>query len=122
VRFLADENVHRKVVAALRAQGYEVEWIREESAGSLDPQILQRADISMLAFITNDRDFGELIFAKNLPAPAAILYTRTQHRDWELTTERLTAVIKAGRMLGQFVTITPDTVRYKPLPTGIKND
>jgi predicted nuclease of predicted toxin-antitoxin system len=117
VRLLADENVHGKVVARLRAHGYDLEWIKELSPGTSDTQILERLDISALVFITNDRAFGELVFAKNKPCPAAVLYTRTPHRNWELTVKRLIAVLDTDLINDQFVTIAPESVRYKPLPT-----
>jgi predicted nuclease of predicted toxin-antitoxin system len=76
VQVLADENQHPHVVARLRNAGHEVEWIRETSRGASDEQILQRGDIANLVVVTDDRDFGDLIFNRAYPVPRAILYNR----------------------------------------------
>jgi hypothetical protein len=40
---LADENVPGVVVAALRQQGHDLAWIREDPPGSPDAEVLERA-------------------------------------------------------------------------------
>jgi predicted nuclease of predicted toxin-antitoxin system len=122
VRFLADENVHGKVVQSLREYGLDVEWIKESSRGIADPFILRRADIGLLVLITNDRDFGDLIFNKGLPLPHALLYTRLPHRDWQNTADRLIAVIETGVSAGHIVTMTIDRNRTSPFPPGARHD
>ena len=122
MRFLADENVHGKVVQNLREYGLDVEWIKESSRGIADPFILQRIDISSLILITNDRDFGDLIFNKGLPIPYALLYTRLPHRDWQNTADRLIAVIEQGVFQGHIVTIAIDRNRISPFPPGARHD
>jgi predicted nuclease of predicted toxin-antitoxin system len=115
---LADENVHANVVRTLREKGFNLEWVKESSKGASDVCILQRSDINMLVLVTNDGDFGELIFHKGFPTPYAILYTRITHRDWKLCSERLIAVINSGVAAGRMITITPTETRSKQFPLG----
>lgn len=122
MRFLADENVHGKVVQSLREYGLDVEWIKESSRGISDPLILRRVDIGSLVLITNDRDFGDLIFNKGLPIPFALLYMRLPHRDWQNTADRLIAVIEQGVSEGHIVTIAIDRNRTSPFPPGARHD
>ncbi|MFD1786850.1 DUF5615 family PIN-like protein [Sphingomonas floccifaciens] len=121
MRLFADENVHRKVVFALRATGRTVEWIRESSAGTEDPDILARPDIGDLVLITNDGDFGNLIFQELRRAPRAILYTRTLHRDWQGTTDLILAELERGIVADHMTIITKDGTRRRPFPTGEDN-
>lgn len=121
MRLLADENVHRKVVMALRQAGLTVEWVRESSAGAEDPDILGRPDIAELVLVTNDGDFGTLIFKDRRPSPRAILYTRTPHRDWQTTTQLVIAELERGVVANHMTTITKDGVRRRPFPTGEDN-
>ena len=116
---LADENVHGKVVTALRAQGYRLEWVKEIARGTGDADLLALPDIGELVFITNDRDFGELVLRRLLPHPLAILYTRTAHRDWQLTTALLVAELEAGVFPAHIATLTKDGVRRRPFPIGV---
>jgi predicted nuclease of predicted toxin-antitoxin system len=121
VRLVADENVHGKVVKRLRARGHEVEWIRETDRGALDPDILARPDLRSAVLITNDRDYGDLIFRRRLPPPQAILYTRTPHRDWLLTSDLLLQELARGVRLHHMTTISSGGIRYKPFTPGATN-
>ena len=42
MQFLANENFPSDVVEALRNEGHDVAWIRTDTPGSKDPDILQR--------------------------------------------------------------------------------
>ena len=121
MRLLADENVHGKVVARLRSRGYALDWVKEIAGGADDPVLLAFEDMRSTVFITNDRDFSDLIFRQGLPPPLALLYTRTEHRDWELTASLLIAELERGVMTGQIAILTADGVRRRAFPTGAEN-
>jgi Domain of unknown function (DUF5615) len=118
VRLLADQNVHRRVVVRLREAGYGVEYIQETMPGRLDPDILARADIGELIFITGDKGFGDWTFNKGLPTPRAILLTRLPHPDWSDTADRLIAILERGITPGQIITITKAADRARSFPPG----
>jgi predicted nuclease of predicted toxin-antitoxin system len=40
MRFLANENIPSALIAALRAAGNDVVWVRTEAAGSRDQEVL----------------------------------------------------------------------------------
>jgi len=73
LRILADENVHAEIVAWLRAAGHDVLWAAERLGGSPD------ADLASLAFeegrimLTNDLDFGRLVFRERKATRGVIL-------------------------------------------------
>ena len=118
---LADENTHRVVVDRLRQAGYVVEWLYETRQGDTDLEILERPDIATAILITNDRDFGDLIFNRQSAAPKAILYTRLPHRDAHATADRLVALLVDGVPAGQMITITKNGNRIRPFPLGASN-
>jgi predicted nuclease of predicted toxin-antitoxin system len=60
---VAYENLHRRIVDALRAADFEVHSVREESPGLSDREVLQLAGERRAVLITEDADFGELVFA-----------------------------------------------------------
>ncbi|MDQ3521278.1 MAG: DUF5615 family PIN-like protein [Gemmatimonadota bacterium] len=76
IRLLADENFPLPSVRLLRKAGYDVGAIAEEAPGAPDPEVLFRANAQGRVLLTFDRDFGELIFVHQLPAPAGVLYLR----------------------------------------------
>ena len=121
MRLLADENQHPVVVTRLRGAGHDVEWIRETSRGATDEAILERVDIATLVVVTDDRDFGDLIFNQGYPAPEAILYNRLNRTHPDAIAKRLIALIERGDLKGHIITITKDGERRKPFPTGVQN-
>ncbi len=113
MKLLADQNVHRRVVARLREGGFDVEFILETMPGCLDEEILARCDIGNLVLITGDKGFGDWIFNKGLPRPRTVLLSRLPHREWEGTAARIIALLESGVAAGQMLTIVPDGVRAK---------
>jgi predicted nuclease of predicted toxin-antitoxin system len=60
VRVLADENVPREAVTAMRAAGHDVAWIAEDAPSIADLDVLVRAAAEERVLVTSDKDFGEL--------------------------------------------------------------
>jgi predicted nuclease of predicted toxin-antitoxin system len=119
VELLADENQHPIVVKALRDKGFHVEWVAESTPGAQDEAILARPDISTKMLITYDRDFGDLIFNKGYPTPAAIIYTRLNRaRPLEIASQLL-ALLETGVAAGHMITITEEGLRQKAFPLGV---
>lgn len=118
MNLLADENQHPAVVARLRAAGHIVEFVRESSPGARDEDILARRDIGSWVLVTYDSDFGELIFNRGLPSPAAILYLRLNRASPEDVAARLLEILETGVELRHITTITRESERLKPFPAG----
>ena len=112
--------MHKRVVVRLREAGHEVEWIREAARGMADDQILSRPDMADLVFITNDSDFGELIFAQSAPFPYCVLYSRLPHRSVDMTADRLIELLEAGVPGQSIVTLTAADNRIRRFP-GVSN-
>jgi predicted nuclease of predicted toxin-antitoxin system len=62
MKFLADENIDRQIVMALRGAGHDVVYVAELDPGITDVQVLDIANREGLLLVTADKDFGELIF------------------------------------------------------------
>lgn len=76
MRLLADENIPRVSVQALRAGGHDVLAASETMARAVDRDVLARAGVDGRVLVTFDRDFGALAFKHGAPAPAGILLLR----------------------------------------------
>jgi len=59
---IADENIDAQIVEKLRENGYTVLYIRELDPGISDDEVLNLANQNSAVLITNDKDFGELVF------------------------------------------------------------
>ena len=63
LRFLADENCDFAVIRALRSAGYSVKAIAEISPSLPDEDVLESAVAENRLLLTEDKDFGEWVFA-----------------------------------------------------------
>lgn len=62
MNFLADENIDRQIVTALRDEGYIVGYVAEMEPGISDDIVLDIANREGVLLLTADKDFGELVF------------------------------------------------------------
>ncbi len=62
MRFLVDECTGPMVARWLRGKGHEVFSVFDEARGTEDDEILTKAVAEDCILITNDKDFGEMIF------------------------------------------------------------
>jgi predicted nuclease of predicted toxin-antitoxin system len=62
MRFVADEGLDAPIVVALRNEGHEVYYIKEEHPGSSDEEVLKIANDRGDILIASDKDFGELVY------------------------------------------------------------
>ena len=73
MKFLADENIEREFIEALRDADFDVISVRESFIGSADNEILQIAVDEKAVILTYDTDFGELVFRFSLKSHGVIL-------------------------------------------------
>lgn len=66
MNLLADEGVDRQIVIQLRADGHAVLYVAEMSPGISDELVLQEANNAQAVLVTEDKDFGELVFRQRL--------------------------------------------------------
>lgn len=117
-QLLTDENFPYPNVKLLRAAGYDVKAIQEVSPSIPDIQVLALAVAEARILLTFDSDYGELIYRWQQPAPLAVLYFRQgPYSTAELTTSVIQLLAEpSASVLGQFIILTPQTIRRKPLP------
>ncbi len=73
MRFLVDECTGPAVARWLRRQNHDVISVFDEMRGAADGEIIQKACEQNRILITNDKDFGELIFREKKPHKGVIL-------------------------------------------------
>ena len=61
---MADESCAGPVIRALREAGHDVIAIAESAKGASDEAVIERALAERRVLITEDRDFGELVYAR----------------------------------------------------------
>jgi len=116
MRFLADECCDAATVAYLREDGHDVLYVMEFEPGALDKNILEKAFIEGRTLITEDKDFGELVYSLKKPAKGIILL-RIEVKEKELRWPRLKKLIDnhGSKLEGNFVVVDTKKIRFRPL-------
>ena len=117
MRSLANENFPGEAVAALRARGHDVAWVRTDSLGMPDPVVLNRAISENRILITFDKDFGALAFRAKPPVVAGIILFRITPRSPSFVTGlAVTALESRADWANHFSVVEEARIRMTPLP------
>jgi predicted nuclease of predicted toxin-antitoxin system len=115
VKLLADECVPLQVVQRLRSEGHEVAYILDDDPGITDSEILARAVSQGITLLTEDKDFGDLVFERGQGA-AGVVLLRLRSLSPEAKAEAVAAVLRdrASDVVRSFVVVSPGRVRIRP--------
>lgn len=113
IKFIADANIEKSIVDYLRTKGCDVKWVAECAPAMIDNEILKIARREKRILITNDKDFGELVFLQKQLTTGVILFRikgnqvsekiRFTHTLIEHYQEKLT---------GHFVVVASKKIRF----------
>jgi len=116
VRFLADENVEAPVILVLRDLGHEVLEVGGLKPGAEDDEVTSIARERGCILVTNDKDFGRLVFLREKRVPGALLLRLPGMSGAEKAPIVRAAVRETGSSLPRhFVVVEPGRVRSRPL-------
>jgi predicted nuclease of predicted toxin-antitoxin system len=115
MRFILDESAEFRLASYLTDQGHDVTTVaRDYKQGLSDLSVLDIACSERRILLTNDSDFGELIFRESLPH-AGVIYFRYEREpaiDLKIAQlERLLARGEAG--LNGFLVISERGIRTR---------
>lgn len=83
MRFLADECCDAAVIRALRNAGHDVLAMSESQSATVDHDLMERALEQRRILLTEDKDFGWLVYAGHMESPGVILirfpHSATKH-------------------------------------------
>lgn len=114
--FLADEHFPISSTYLLRALGYEVAAIVEDSPGVKDIEVMARAAQEQRVILTFDRDYGELIYRLRLPTPAGVIHLRFIPATPEEAGQRLSFLLRATSVDGYYTVVDGNQIRQRKLP------
>jgi uncharacterized protein with PIN domain len=83
MKFVVDESTGQSVVNELRRLGHDVLAIRESYPSIDDPPILNIAVSEKRIVLTNDKDFGELVYRSGLPRAGILSFPMHSIRLFE---------------------------------------
>lgn len=114
MNLLADENIDQTVVDMLRQHGHHVLYVVEFSPSIDDETVLQEANRNGALLITEDKDFGELVFRQRR-LHAGVVLVRLGGLSPQAKA-RIVSTIFASRgpeLMNAFSVISPGRVRIR---------
>ena len=117
MRFLVDESTGAAVAQFLREQGHEVVVVAEVMPQAKDVAILRKAVDKKLIVVTNDKDFGDLVFRSG-EEHAGILLLRLRDESAANRVHVVKQVLEkhADEIDGNFVVATESHTRIRKAP------
>jgi predicted nuclease of predicted toxin-antitoxin system len=117
VRFLADESCDFAVVRALRAAGHDVVAVADQFPRAEDPVVIELALAEGRIVLTEDKDFGQLVYASGRESHGVIFMRFPAYARATLPAAITRLVEEAGDQLMQaFVVVRPGRVRISHRP------
>ena len=112
MRFVVDECTGPAVASWLRSQDHDVVSVYEDARRMPDELILPLAVREDRIVVTNDKDFGDLIFAHGMAHRGVILLRLGDER----APSKIAAIARvlegyASQIVGNFVVVTETVVR-----------
>jgi predicted nuclease of predicted toxin-antitoxin system len=124
MNLVADESVDRPVVDRLRQEGHDVIYVAELAPGISDDEALQRANDRHALLVTEDQDFGELVFRIGR-VHAGVVLLRLAGLSAATKAEIVAQVVRdrALELPDSFSVISPGAVRIRrPSSFGSPSD
>jgi predicted nuclease of predicted toxin-antitoxin system len=119
MRFLADESCDFRVVRALRAAGHDVTAVADAAPGANDSAVIAMALREKRIFITEDADFGQLVYAAGNATSGVVLLRFPSTARAALPAMVLDLVVQHADKLGnRFIVLQPGRIRLGRAPGG----
>ncbi len=113
MRFLVDECAGPSVARWLRYQSYGVFSVYEEARGMTDDDILKKALAENWILLTNDKDFGEMVYREKRRHHGVILL-RLQDEQAASKIDAISKLLDGYKeqLTDAFVVVTETQVRF----------
>jgi len=116
VRFLADENVEDAIVHSLRRAGHDVTCVGLVAAAAKDREVLSLARSESRILLTNDKDFGELVYRTGELSTGLVLLRFAAEKGPQKASLLAGILPQIEQQLqGHFAVVTEKRIRLRPL-------
>lgn len=114
MNFLLDESCDAKVATALEEVGHDVLKVAQVSQGITDEEVIKLALEQSRILLTEDKDFGQLIYAAGKESCGVILF-RFPSTERERMAEKIVelASIEKTSLQTSFVVLEPTKTRIR---------
>jgi predicted nuclease of predicted toxin-antitoxin system len=116
IKFMADVNIEKGIVECLLKHGFDVKWIPDYNCEMNDADLLAMANNEKRILITNDKDFGELVFLRKQNAFGIILL-RVKAQNTKMKVALLEKLILnyKKKLPNHFIRISKNKFKFIPM-------
>lgn len=116
MRFLADENIEQPIIDYLLSCGHDILSVGDIAPGASDEKLLQLANSEKRILLTNDKDFGELVYREGRVSSGIVLLRLSK----ESGTEKVAILshilpLVSDKLQQHFTVLGEGIVRLRPL-------
>lgn len=117
MKFIVDASSGLAIVNFLISHGYDVISVAREMPTADDQTILEKAKLEQRIVITNDKDFGELVF-RSRKANQGVVLIRLSDESSVNRVRAIKAVLDrcGGRIENHFSVVTETEIRIRTIP------
>lgn len=114
MNILADESVDYRIISYLRKHSFDIVAIIDNEASISDTEVLKKANEKNALLITEDKDFGELVFRLRLPHKG-ILLLRFFNTSIDIRNKKILEVLQmhGKKLLNNFSTLMEKKLRIR---------
>jgi predicted nuclease of predicted toxin-antitoxin system len=111
---IIDENVETYWIELIRSKGYEILSIKESNSGISDKEVLEIARMNKGLLMTEDKDFGELVFSYGIQG-VSVLLMRYDQPQYELIENHVLKCLEEyfTKPETSFITISRNKIRIR---------
>lgn len=114
MRFLVDESTGAAVAGAIRTMGHDVVEVAALLPSTDDELVLQLAVRENRIILTNDKDFGEMIYKSQMPHRGVVLFRLTDQRPAaRIAMARMAISEYRERLEDAFTVVTEKSIRIR---------
>lgn len=116
MRWLVDECVDAALVAQLRDAGHDVVYTADVEPSASDVEVITHARAEGRLLLTEDKDFGELVFRQAMEVPGVVLLRIDPQRRGIKWNRLHAAIAKFGEnFFGRYTVVDAMRFRSRPL-------
>jgi len=113
---IIDENVDQVLIDRLGGKNYKIISIKEYKRGITDRKIIELAKSKNGLIITEDKDFGELVFSHGIK-DCSVIFLRYNKTDYDLIEKNILKLLEdyyenPGHF---FITVTKSEIRIRKI-------
>lgn len=116
IKFLANVNIEKPIIDYLIKNGYDTKWVTNVDKRMPDNEVCSLANSEERVILTNDKDFGEIVFLQKKISRGIVLL-RIKGQDSFQKIQLLSKLLDkyADKVINHFVVVTQEKFRFIPL-------